>query len=440
MGALILVILLKIKPNMLTANDPNRKSWIEISTGTDFPIQNIPFGVFMANDDHISIGTRIGNMAIDLAALHQLGYFEGISLPEDVFLQDTINDFITLGKPSVRQVRNRIAEVFDVNNTSLQNNAEHKEAVLFPVEELQMLMPVFIQDYTDFYSSREHATNVGIMFRGKENALMPNWLHLPVGYHGRSSSIIVSGENIHRPKGQMLPNGESSPVFGTSKLMDFELEMGFITTDGKHLGKRITADEAEDYLFGMVIFNDWSARDLQKWEYVPLGPFLGKNFGSSISPWVVTFDALEPYRTNRPAQTDPKPLPYLQCAENTAYDIKLEVFIQPEGGEENLVSESNHKYLYWTMVQQLVHHTVNGCNINAGDMMASGTISGPEPHNYGSMLELSWRGEKPLKLSDGSERKFLLDGDTVIMRAYCDNGEQRIGFGEVRSTILPALD
>lgn len=425
---------------MLTANDPNRKSWIEISTGTDFPIQNIPFGVFMANDDHISIGTRIGNMAIDLAALHQLGYFEGISLPEDVFLQDTINDFITLGKPSVRQVRNRIAEVFDVNNTSLQNNAEHKEAVLFPVEELQMLMPVFIQDYTDFYSSREHATNVGIMFRGKENALMPNWLHLPVGYHGRSSSIIVSGENIHRPKGQMLPNGESSPVFGTSKLMDFELEMGFITTDGKHLGERITADEAEDYLFGMVIFNDWSARDLQKWEYVPLGPFLGKNFGSSISPWVVTFDALEPYRTNRPAQTDPKPLPYLQCAENTAYDIKLEVFIQPEGGEENLVSESNHKYLYWTMVQQLVHHTVNGCNINAGDMMASGTISGPEPHNYGSMLELSWRGEKPLKLSDGSERKFLLDGDTVIMRAYCDNGEQRIGFGEVRSTILPALD
>lgn len=440
MGALILVILLKIKPNMLTANDPNRKSWIEISTGTDFPIQNIPFGVFMANDDHISIGTRIGNMAIDLAALHQLGYFEGISLPEDVFLQDTINDFITLGKPSVRQVRNRIAEVFDVNNTSLQNNAEHKEAVLFPVEELQMLMPVFIQDYTDFYSSREHATNVGIMFRGKENALMPNWLHLPVGYHGRSSSIIVSGENIHRPKGQMLSNGESSPVFGASKLMDFELEMGFITTDGKHLGERITADEAEDYLFGMVIFNDWSARDLQKWEYVPLGPFLGKNFGSSISPWVVTFDALEPYRTNRPAQTDPKPLPYLQCAENTAYDIKLEVFIQPEGGEENLVSESNHKYLYWTMVQQLVHHTVNGCNINAGDMMASGTISGPEPHNYGSMLELSWRGEKPLKLSDGSERKFLLDGDTVIMRAYCDNGEQRIGFGEVRSTILPALD
>lgn len=425
---------------MLTANDPTRKSWIEVAKNSDFPIQNIPFGVFMANDDHISIGTRIGDLAIDLAALHQLSYFEGISLPEDVFLQDTLNDFITLGKPTVRQVRNRIADIFDLNNEQLQNNQEHREVVLFKVEELQMLMPVFIQDYTDFYSSREHATNVGIMFRGKENALMPNWLHLPVGYHGRSSSIVVSGENIRRPMGQMLPPGADTPVFGASKAMDFELEMGFITSDGKALGERISAEEAEEYLFGMVIFNDWSARDLQKWEYVPLGPFLGKNFGSSISPWVVSFDALEPFRTNRPKQTDPKPLLYLDCAENTAYDIKLEVYIQPEGGEENLVSESNHKYLYWTIVQQLAHHTVNGCNINAGDLMASGTISGPEPNNYGSMLELSWKGEKPLKLSDGSERKYLLDGDTVIMRAYCDNGVQRLGFGEVRSKILPAKE
>jgi len=423
---------------MLTANDPSRKSWIEVPTGSDFPIQNLPFGVFLANDDHVSIGSRIGNTAIDLAALHQLGYFEGIILPEDVFLQDTLNDFITLGKPTIRQVRNRLAEIFDVKNDQLQSNADQREVVLFPVEELQMLMPVFIQDYTDFYSSREHATNVGIMFRGKENALMPNWLHLPVGYHGRSSSIIVSGENIHRPMGQMLAPGAEAPVFGPSKAMDFELEMGFITTDGKPLGDRISTGEAEDYLFGMVIFNDWSARDLQRWEYVPLGPFLGKNFGSSISPWVVTFDALEPYRTARPKQEEPKPLPYLECAPNTSYDIKLEVYLQPEGGEENLISESNHKYLYWTMVQQLAHHTVNGCNINAGDLMASGTISGPEPKNYGSMLELSWKGDKPLKLSDGSERKYLLDGDTVIMKAFCDNGSQRIGFGEVRSKILPA--
>lgn len=424
---------------MLTANDPNRKSWLDIPENSDFPIHNLPFGVFMAKDDHISIGTRIGDYAIDLGALHQLGYFEGIILPEDVFLQDTLNDFITLGKPTCRQVRNRIADIFDVNNPTLQGNPEQREIILFAVEEVQMLMPVFIQDYTDFYSSREHAFNVGTMFRGADNALMPNWLHLPVGYHGRSSSIIVSGENIRRPMGQSKPADADAPVFGPSKLLDFELEMAFITTDGKALGERITTEEAEDYLFGMVVFNDWSARDLQAWEYVPLGPFLGKNFASSISAWVVTFDALEPYRVEKPKQ-DPEPLPYLQCANNTSYDIKLEVFIQPEGGEESLVCESNHKYLYWTMVQQLAHHTVNGCNINAGDMMASGTISGPTPSNYGSMLELSWRGAKSITLSDGSERKFIQDGDTVIMRAYCDNGGQRMGFGEVRSKVLPAKE
>tara|TARA_R110001592_G_scaffold131477_1_gene345320 strand:+ start:78382 stop:79656 length:1275 start_codon:yes stop_codon:yes gene_type:complete len=424
---------------MLTANDPNRKSWLDIPENSDFPIHNLPFGVFMAKDDHISIGTRIGDYAIDLGALHQLGYFEGIILPEDVFLQDTLNDFITLGKPTCRQVRNRIAEIFDVNNPTLQGNVEQRDIILFAVEEVQMLMPVFIQDYTDFYSSREHAFNVGTMFRGADNALMPNWLHLPVGYHGRSSSIIVSGENIRRPMGQSKPADADAPVFGPSKLLDFELEMAFITTDGKALGDRITTEEAEDYLFGMVVFNDWSARDLQAWEYVPLGPFLGKNFASSMSAWVVTFDALEPYRVEKPKQ-DPEPLPYLQCANNTSYDIKLEVYIQPEGGEESLVCESNHKYLYWTMVQQLAHHTVNGCNINAGDLMASGTISGPTPKNYGSMLELSWRGAKSITLSDGSERKFIQDGDTVIMRAFCDNGGQRMGFGEVRSKVLPAKE
>jgi len=424
---------------MLTANDPNRKSWLDIPENSDFPIHNLPFGVFMAKDDHISIGTRIGDFAIDLGALHQLGYFEEIILPENVFLQDTINDFITLGKPTCRQVRNRLAEIFDFKNSKLQGNTGHRDIILFTVQEVQMLMPVFIQDYTDFYSSREHAQNVGTMFRGAENALMPNWLHLPVGYHGRSSSIIVSGENIRRPVGQSKPADADAPVFGASKLLDFELEMGFITTDGKALGERITTAEAEDYIFGMVVFNDWSARDLQAWEYVPLGPFLGKNFASSVSAWVVTFDALEPFRTEKPAQ-DPIPLPYLQCASNTSYDINLEVYIQPEGGEESLVCESNHKYLYWTMVQQLAHHTVNGCNINAGDLMASGTISGPEPSNYGSMLELSWRGAKSITLNDGSERKFIEDGDTVIMRAFCNKGGQRLGFGEVRSKVLPAKE
>lgn len=424
---------------MLTANDPNRKSWLEVPQDSDFPIQNIPFGVFLPEDDITTIGTRIGNTSIDLSAMHQLGYFEGITLPEDVFLQDTLNDFITLGRPIWRQVRNRVAEIFDATNGELKNNTEHCEQILFPVEQVQMLMPVFIQDYTDFYSSIEHAMNVGIMFRGKENALMPNWKHLPVGYHGRSSSIIVSGENIHRPVGQMKPADADAPVFGPTKLLDFELEMAFITTDGKQLGERITTDEAEDYIFGMVLFNDWSARDIQAWEYVPLGPFLGKNFGSSISPWVVTLDAMEPFRVESPKQ-DPEPLPYLRTEGKRTFDINLETYIQPEGGAESKVCTSNFKYLYWNISQQLAHHTVNGCNINAGDMMASGTISGPEKENFGSMLELSWRGAKPITLDDGSERKFINDGDTVIMRGFCKNDEVRIGFGEVSSKVLPVIE
>ncbi len=423
---------------MLTANDPNRKSWLEVKPDSDFPIQNLPFGAFLTKDDVTTIGSRIGDTAIDLSAMHQLGYFDGIVLPEDVFLQDTLNDFITLGRPTWRAVRNRVSELFEVNNPVLKDNTEHCNNILHPVDSIQMILPVFTQDYTDFYSSREHAENVGTMFRGKENALMPNWLHLPVGYHGRSSSIIVSGENIRRPKGQTMPEGADRPVFGPSKLLDFELEMAFITTDGKPLGERIKAEEAEDYIFGMVLFNDWSARDLQKWEYVPLGPFLGKNFGSSISPWVVTLDALEPYRKASPVQ-DPEPLDYLKTEGKRTFDIKLEVLIKPEGKQESSISKSNFSYLYWNISQQLAHHTVNGCNINAGDMMASGTISGPERANYGSMLELSWRGSKVVELRDGEERKFIQDGDTVIMRGFCDNGQVRLGFGEVSSKVLPAL-
>ena len=423
---------------MLTANEPNRKSWIEVNPLSDFPIQNIPFGAFLTEDDITTIGSRIGDMAIDLSALHQLGYFKGIELPEDVFLQDTLNDFITLGRPTWRAVRNRIADLFDINNSELRNNEAHCDAVLHEVDQIQMILPVFTQDYTDFYSSREHAENVGIMFRGKENALMPNWLHLPVGYHGRSSSIIVSGESIRRPKGQTMPEGADKPVFGPSKLLDFELEMAFITTDGKPLGESIGVKEAEEFIFGMVLFNDWSARDHQKWEYVPLGPFLGKNFGSSISPWVVTLDALEPYRCASPAQ-DPEPLEYLRSEGNKTFDINLEVLIQPEGKQASSISKSNFNYLYWNMSQQLAHHTVNGCNINAGDMMASGTISGPEQSNFGSMLELSWRGSRSVALQDGDERKFIQDGDTVIMRGHCDNGKVRLGFGEVRSKVLPAF-
>ncbi len=424
---------------MLTANDPQRKSWIEVPANSDFPIQNIPFGVFLTEDDITSVGTRIGDTAIDLSALHQLGYFQGIELPEDVFLQDTLNDFITLGRPTWRKVRNRIAEIFEAGNNDLKNNDDHRAAVLHPVDEVQMLLPVFTQDYTDFYSSMEHAENVGTMFRGKDNALMPNWKHLPVGYHGRSSSIIVSGEDIHRPLGQMKPQDADAPVFGPTKLLDFELEMAFITTDGKPLGERISSGEAEDYIFGMVLFNDWSARDIQAWEYVPLGPFLGKNFASSVSPWVITLDALEPFRTEGPSQ-DPKPLAYLQTEGKRTFDIKLEAFLQPENGEENKLCESNFKHLYWNISQQLAHHTVNGCNIHAGDMMASGTISGPTEDSYGSMLELTWRGAKPISLKDGSERKFIEDGDSLIMRGYCQNGQVRIGFGEVRAKVLPVIE
>ena len=423
---------------MNIANDPSRKSWIDVPANSDFPIQNIPFGVFITTDDEITTGTRIGNTAVDLADLYQLGYFEGIDMPDDTFLQDTLNDFISLGRGIWRQVRNRLAEIFDENNPVLRDNEAHKREVLYPIDEVQMLMPVYIQDYTDFYSSREHATNVGKMFRDPDNALLPNWLHIPVGYHGRSSSIIISEEPVHRPKGQRMPPGAERPVFGPSTRVDFELEMAFITTDGKPLGQSISIDETEEYIFGMVLFNDWSARDIQKWEYVPLGPFLAKNFASSISPWVVTMDALEPYRVAGPKQ-DPEPLPYLKHAGNGNFDVNLEVALQPENADETRVCKTNFKHMYWNMYQQLAHHTVNGCNINAGDMMASGTISGPTPDSYGSMLELAWSGQKPLKLADGTERSFIEDNDTVIMRGWCDNGKVRIGFGEVRSKLLPAL-
>ncbi|MDX5448394.1 MAG: fumarylacetoacetase [Bacteroidota bacterium] len=423
---------------MIKANDPSRRSWIEVPSNSDFPIQNLPFGVFIPNDDIITTGTRIGDTAIDLSALHQLGFFKGMDLPDDIFLQDTLNEFIALGKETWRSVRNRLSDIFEKDNPELRDRKELHEQVLFPVSEVQMLMPVFVQDYTDFYSSREHATNVGTMFRDPKNALMPNWLHLPVGYHGRSSSIIISGIDVHRPKGQTLPPDATEPVFGPSKRVDFELEMAFVTTEGKPLGQSISTAEAEDYIFGMVIFNDWSARDIQKWEYVPLGPFLAKNFASSISPWIVTLDALEPFRTAGPKQ-EPQVLDYLKYQGDKNFDIDLEVYLQPEGGEENLICRSNHKYLYWNIFQQLAHHTVNGCNINSGDMMASGTISGPDKSSYGSMLELAWSGKEPITLSDGSKRSFIEDGDTVIMRAYKEKNGVRIGFGEVSSKLLPAL-
>lgn len=420
----------------LSANNPDRTSWLHVDKNSDFPIQNIPFGVFLTRDDIITIGTRIGDTAIDLGALHQLGYFDGIPLTDDIFLQDSLNDFIADGRKTWRAVRNRISQVFDAENDILKNNTKDKETILFRLDEIEMQLPVQIGDYTDFYSSLEHATNVGAMFRDPENALLPNWLHIPVGYHGRSSSIIPSGIPVNRPQGQTLPKGATTPVFGPSKLIDFELEMAFITTDANDLGEPIPIAEAEEYIFGLVLLNDWSARDIQKWEYVPLGPFLSKNFASSISPWIVTLDALEPYRVESPKPIKPQ-LEYLKYKGKKSYDIHLEVSIQPKGAKETVVSKTNFKYMYWNMVQQLAHHTVNGCPVNSGDMMGSGTISGSTVDSYGSMLELTQKGEKPLKLKDGSERKFINDHDTVIMRGHCEKDGTRIGFGEVSTKLLP---
>ncbi len=419
-----------------TTNDPNRKSWLNVPENSDFPIQNIPFGVFLTKDDVITIGTRIGDYAIDLGALQQLNYFEGIDLTDDMFMQDTLNDFISDGKKTWRLVRNRIGDIFDSNNPKLRDNPEHREIVIFTMDEVEMQLPVLIGDYTDFYSSKEHATNVGKMFRDPANALLPNWLHIPVGYHGRSSTIIPSGIPVHRPMGQTLPNGETTPVFGPSRLVDFELETAFITTDANIMGENIPVTEAEDYIFGMVLLNDWSARDIQKWEYVPLGPFLAKNFASSISPWIVTMDALEPFRCKGPVQ-EPTPLPYLQQKGKHAFDINLEVYIEPENAEPTLVSKSNFKYMYWSMSQQLAHHTSNGCRVNSGDMMGSGTISGPTQDSFGSMLELTWGGKNPLTMSDGTERKFINDNDTVTIKGHCQNSSIRIGFGEVSTKLLP---
>lgn len=336
-------------------------------------------------------------------------------------------------------VRNRIAEVFDAKNASLRDNLKHREVIIFDVNEVEMLLPISVGDYTDFYSSKEHATNVGGIFRGADNALMPNWLHIPIGYHGRSSSVVVSGTKIRRPYGQTLPNGETQPVFGPTKELDMELETAFITTDVNNMGEPVSVDEAHDYIFGMVLFNDWSARDIQKWEYVPLGPFLGKSFASSMSPWIITMDALEPFKCDAPKQ-EVKPLPYLrQKSIENSFDIKLNASVETENGELNLLTETNFKYLYWTMSQQLAHHTSNGCNVRAGDLMGSGTISGPTKNSYGSMLELTWGGKEPITLKDGTTRTFFNDGDHVIIRGYCKNDNVRIGFGKCTGKIMPAI-
>lgn len=413
------------------------KSFVEYNSNSDFSIYNIPFGVAVFNKEFIACCTRIGDQIVDLALLYDLSYFEEIEgLDDNVFEAYTLNEFIELGKPVTNAVRLRIQELLQEGST-LSKDEKTIEDAFYDLDQVKMIMPIHIPNYTDFYSSIEHATNVGKMFRDPANALLPNWKHLPVGYHGRASSIVVSGTDINRPKGQMKPADADKPVFGPCKQLDFELEMAFIINQNTEMGESVSTKDAENAIFGMVVFNDWSARDIQSWEYVPLGPFLAKNFGSSISPWVVTLEALEPFRTASPVQ-DPEVLDYLKFEGDKNYDINLEVYLQPENGEENLISESNYKYMYWNMTQQLAHHTVNGCNLEVGDIYASGTISGSDPKSFGSMLELTWRGQNPITLNNGQERKFIEDNDTVIMKAWAEKDGVRVGFGEVSGKIIPA--
>ena len=421
---------------MIKANNHKIKSWITIPENSDFPIQNLPFGIFSTTEKNKRIGVAIGDMVVDLAELHKLNYLNELPFTYEDFSNEFLNKMMLHGKKNISRLRNRLSDILEKNNEELASNEIHQQKILENQSNCTMHLPIKIGDYTDFYSSEQHAYNVGCMFRDPNNALLPNWKHIPVGYHGRSSSIIPSGQAIYRPKGQQKIDDQENPIFGPCKLLDFELEMGFFTFDGKPLGDQISTKEADDYIFGMCLFNDWSARDIQKWEYVPLGPFLAKNFASSMSPWIVTLDALEPFRIPGPKQ-EPKVLPYLEYEGNKHLDINLEVIIQIPDGKQKTVTKSNYKHMYWNMNQQLAHHSVNGCDIRCGDLLASGTISGPEEGSYGSMLEISWKGTKPVNMPDGTQRRFINDGDSVIMKGYSSNNDIRIGFGEVKTLVLP---
>ncbi len=411
------------------------KSWIEIPSNSDFTLHNLPYGIFSTDgDSEKRVGIAVGNQVLDLAVCHELGFFSDLELDQSALRSTYLNDFIALGKSITGKVREQLRGWLSDPEAALR---EYPKA-LAAMDRAKLHMPVKVGDYTDFYSSIEHATNVGKMFRDPENALLPNWRHIPVGYHGRSSSIVESGIPVHRPCGQTKP-ADGPPVFGPSQRLDFELEMAFVVGKETRLGERVSTTQAAEHIFGLVLFNDLSARDIQKWEYVPLGPFLAKSFASSISPWVVPLEALAPFKTAGPVQ-EPAVLPYLQFEGDQNYDLNLEVYIQPEKTAATRVCQTNFKYMYWNMAQQLAHHTVNGCNLNVGDMMASGTISGPSEESFGSLLELSWGGSKPITLNDGSQRSFLHDYDTVIMRGFGSKGSHRVGFGQVSTQILPAIE
>ncbi len=426
-------------------------SFIEVAPDSHFPIQNLPYGVFSkqgSTERHI--GVAIGESVVDLAVLEDVGLLDLPELLEShPFKQPTLNAFMALGHVAWIAVRSRLQELLNADTATLRDNAELLGRVLSLRKDVTMHLPMEIGDYTDFYASRQHATNVGTMFRGADNALMPNWLHLPVGYHGRASSIVVSGTDIIRPMGQMRPNPEEPPVFGPSRLLDMELELGAVIGAGNKLGTHIPIEKAGEHIFGFVLVNDWSARDIQSWEYVPLGPFLGKNFATSISPWIVPYDALAPFRLAGEPQTpdagNPAPLPYLRQQEPRCLNLELDVLLETaqmreQGMDAHRISQSNTRYLYWSPEQQLAHHTVNGCNLRSGDLLASGTISGETPDSYGSMLELTWRGANPLAMPSGEERKFLADGDRLVITGHAQGDGFRVGFGNVEGTILSATE
>ena len=423
--------------------DKNLTSFIDIATDSDFSIHNLPYGIFSetkdaAGNNNRRAGVAIGEQVLDLSVLEAEGLLSLAGGP--YFDQPTLNAFIDSGRENWTKARTTIQMLLSADNDTLRDNADLQQKALFKQADVTMHLPVQVPGFTDFYSSKEHATNVGTMFRDPNNALLPNWTEMPVGYNGRASTVIVSGTDVIRPSGQLKPNADDRPIFSPCKRLDFELETAFVVGKGNNIGQPIAVDEAADHIFGMVLLNDWSARDIQKWEYVPLGPFNAKTFASEVSPWIVTMDALAPFKTSCPTQ-EPKPLAYLnEKASDSSFDITLSVELLPENADEaTVVCETNFKYMYWSMAQQLTHHTITGCKVEVGDMMGSGTISGPTPDSYGSMLEIAWNATKPVTLKGGETRSFIEDGDTVIMKGYSEKDGIRVGFGEVRGKVLPAL-
>ena len=428
---------------MTNTTDSHLRSFIAVAPESHFPIQNLPFGVFRPKAGGAPrVGVAIGGEILDLSVLERGGLLHSPGFPDRehaLFDRPSLNSFMACGRKVWKAVRERVSLLLRADEPLLHDDTELRREALVPMEAAELLLPVEIGDYTDFYSSREHATNVGALIRGPQNALMPNWLHLPVAYHGRASSVVVSGTDLHRPNGQTIAEGAAAPTFGPSRTVDFELELGVLVGTGNALGSPIPVDKAAQHIFGLALVNDWSARDVQRWEYVPLGPFLAKSFGTSLSPWVVTLDALEPFRVAGPTQV-PEPLPYLHGPREAAYDIHLEVSLQGAGMQEPArACRSNLRYLYWNILQQMAHQTSNGCNLRTGDLLATGTISGPEPDSLGCLLELTRGGREPLQLPGGSTRTFLEDGDRVTITGWCDGDGYRVGFGEVSGTLLPAI-